>query len=131
MKKIIFTLLCCLALSACDVPIEQTEAYSQGYEAGYEKGYQDGHDDGESDGYDAGYKEAEFDYSEEIEAYTPNDSTQSQSNTELFYIGNMNTKVYHRPKCPSVEKMNTLNKRKDSKENLLADGYTPCHNCNP
>lgn len=51
--------------------------------------------------------------------------------TEFFYIGNMNTNVYHRPSCNSVKQMSNKNTIRRSKEELEKAGYKPCQNCNP
>ena len=50
-----------------------------------------------------------------------------------FYILNTNTMVFHLPSCPSTEKMKDSNKLSSPqpREELIADGYSPCGNCNP
>ncbi len=57
-------------------------------------------------------------------------STGSQQHT---YIANKNTGKFHEPSCSSVEKMKESNKLTitATREQMLADGYSPCGNCNP
>lgn len=54
-------------------------------------------------------------------------------NTECDYIANTNTKKFHKPTCGSVKKMKESNKwyYKGSKDDLIAQGYSPCGNCRP
>ncbi|MFR1685806.1 MAG: DNA/RNA non-specific endonuclease [Massilimicrobiota timonensis] len=54
-------------------------------------------------------------------------------NTEVTYILNTNSKKIHRPECDSVSQMSQRNKKEtnQSKEELIKEGYTPCHSCNP
>jgi len=50
--------------------------------------------------------------------------------TESYYIGNMNTKVFHRPSCsylPSAENQIRFNTRQDA----INAGYKPCEHCKP
>ena len=52
---------------------------------------------------------------------------------EETYILNTNTKKFHRPDCSSVEDMKA-NNRQDytgTREDLIAQGYSPCGNCDP
>ena len=47
------------------------------------------------------------------------------------FIININTKKFHLPSCPSVDRMKESNKREyiGTKEELIAQGYSPCKNC--
>ena len=49
------------------------------------------------------------------------------------YILNKNSKLFHRPNCPSVKRMKESNKQAytGSRDVLIAQGYRPCKNCNP
>ncbi len=49
------------------------------------------------------------------------------------YICNTNTKKFHVPECASVRKMSEKNKRKVtlSRDEIIAQGYVPCRQCNP
>ncbi len=51
------------------------------------------------------------------------------------YIGNVNSKLFHKSICPSVSKMYEKNKvyfpEGTSREQIISQGYTPCQNCNP
>lgn len=57
------------------------------------------------------------------------DITESKENE---YIGNKNSKVYHKSDCTSVDKMSDKNKVVfSSTEEAEENDYTPCKNCNP
>lgn len=58
-------------------------------------------------------------------------ATEVDSKTEIYYIGNTNTKVFHRPSCESVSRMKDKNKKRTTKEELIEDGYEPCDICKP
>lgn len=49
------------------------------------------------------------------------------------YILNVNTHKFHRPTCSSVRMMKDSNKIESNKsrDELIANGYSPCKNCNP
>ncbi len=49
------------------------------------------------------------------------------------YIVNKNTGKFHYPSCGSVKKMKESNKRSvtATREQMIADGYSPCGNCKP
>lgn len=49
------------------------------------------------------------------------------------YVLNTNTKKFHYPYCSSVSDMKEKNKEysNKSREEIIADGYTPCKRCNP
>lgn len=53
--------------------------------------------------------------------------------SQYDYVANSNSKIFHRPECPSVGKMSEKNKQyfTGSREELIADGYKPCSNCEP
>ena len=53
--------------------------------------------------------------------------------TEHTYVLNTNTKKFHFSDCSSVNKIKSKN-RKDytgTRDDLIANGYSPCGNCNP
>lgn len=56
-----------------------------------------------------------------------------QSPSQYDYVANTNSKVFHRPECSSVLKMSEKNRWyfHGSREELIADGYKPCSNCEP
>lgn len=60
-------------------------------------------------------------------------SDDSSENTESVYILNTRSKKFHRPSCDSVGTMSDKNKEESSlsREELIAQGYSPCQNCNP
>ena len=49
------------------------------------------------------------------------------------YVLNIHTKKFHLPACPSVNQMNEKNKSfaDETREELIARGYTPCGQCDP
>ena len=161
MKKIfpfivIYTALC-LGCGSSGHSDEYDEGYNLGYDVGREDAIQDAlynmvPDDKIIENVRGNYDICDVYTEEEIreyvrEEYAPNDlyeydvlidcltdagyAVTEAPEKELFYVGNMNTHVYHRPKCKSVSKMNTHNVKRASKEQLENEGYTPCQNCEP
>lgn len=57
----------------------------------------------------------------------------SEKTAEHTYIINTNTGKFHEPSCRSVKRMNDSNKKEytGSRDDLIAQGYDPCKNCNP
>ena len=53
--------------------------------------------------------------------------------TEYKYVLNTNTKKFHYPDCDSVDQMADKNKEfsNDSRDDIIASGYSPCKRCNP
>lgn len=53
--------------------------------------------------------------------------------TATEYVLNTNSHKFHRSNCASVERMSEKNKRvvKETREQILEEGYEPCKNCNP
>ena len=49
------------------------------------------------------------------------------------YTVNKRSQVFHSPDCPSTEQMAQNNKlfSEKSREELMAEGYSPCGICNP
>lgn len=49
------------------------------------------------------------------------------------YVLNTNSKKFHYPDCSSVSRMSAKNKKEvtESRDELIAQGYEPCGNCNP
>lgn len=49
------------------------------------------------------------------------------------YVLNVKTHKFHKPTCASVRLMNDVNKLEssESRDVLIAQGYSPCKNCNP
>ncbi|HEX3013244.1 MAG TPA: Ada metal-binding domain-containing protein [Methanobacterium sp.] len=66
---------------------------------------------------------------------TVSKSTTSNKNSVSssgYYIGNLDSKKFHRPNCPSVDLIRENNKiRLNSRQEALNLGYVPCKNCNP
>lgn len=57
----------------------------------------------------------------------------SDTANEDTYIVNTNTGKFHKPSCRSVKQMKESNKseRTTTRDELIAEGYEPCKNCNP
>lgn len=54
------------------------------------------------------------------------------ASSETAYIGNMNTKKFHRFNCASVNDINANNKISlSSREEAVDEGYKPCGRCDP
>lgn len=49
------------------------------------------------------------------------------------YMLNLNTMKFHYLDCDDIKKMNEENKKPVdlSREEIMAEGYSPCENCNP
>lgn len=54
-------------------------------------------------------------------------------NEDASYVLNTNTKKFHYPSCSSVKQMSDRNRQDvtESRDELIAEGYSPCKNCNP
>jgi micrococcal nuclease len=58
--------------------------------------------------------------------------TQPNSQATEQYIGNKNSKIFHRMSCNSVTQMKDSNKiMLNSRDEAISKGYQPCKNCNP
>lgn len=57
----------------------------------------------------------------------------SKSAVTQEYVLNTSTKKFHHPSCSSVAKMSAKNKESvtAAREEIIADGYSPCGNCKP
>ena len=64
---------------------------------------------------------------------TGNAGTTKAAATSGTYILNLNSKVFHKSNCGSVTRMSASNKKSfnGTRAQAIAQGYTPCHNCNP
>ena len=58
---------------------------------------------------------------------------QAERQEERTYVLNTNTGKFHYPECSSVDRMSEKNKRvvTDTRDDVIAQGYDPCGNCNP
>ena len=74
------------------------------------------------------YKTGESALGDKMPSRSPTVSTES---TKDGYVINKNTKKFHKPDCESVAEMKPQNKKmsNDSKETLIANGYSPCKAC--
>ncbi|MCR5166568.1 MAG: hypothetical protein K6C13_05035, partial [Oscillospiraceae bacterium] len=64
----------------------------------------------------------------------PTSTSVSASNNKSYtYVLNKNTKKFHRPDCSSVKDMKEKNKEysNESRDEIIAKGYSPCKKCNP
>ena len=61
------------------------------------------------------------------------ESTQNQATEEATYILNTNSHKFHLPDCSGAASMSAANRQEytGSREDLIAQGYTPCKQCNP
>lgn len=61
------------------------------------------------------------------------ENTQTPSGEPMDYVANKSSKKFHLPTCSTISKMSEKN-RLDitaTREQMIADGYTPCGTCNP
>ncbi len=73
-------------------------------------------------------------YDDNSPAESDSSSTESSYDIvdpELIYIGNMESKIFHRPDCEYVDQISGMHKKSDSYENFMKRGYKPCEHCNP
>ena len=64
---------------------------------------------------------------------TGTDAAEDNQTAENLYILNNNTMKFHRPGCSSVQKISEKNYGESSlsRDELIAQGYSPCGNCDP
>ena len=57
----------------------------------------------------------------------------AEDGKEITYVVNSNTGKFHRPGCSSVSQMKQKNRldTTESRDQLIAEGYSPCKRCNP
>lgn len=61
---------------------------------------------------------------------TVNSESDNASQAEIRFVGNKNSRVYHKENCNSVKNMNEKNKVFFSNEKEATDAnYKPCGNC--
>lgn len=62
----------------------------------------------------------------------PTETLQQPVQNTVAYIGNKNSKVFHKADCSSVKRMKDSNKvTLSSREQAIAQGYIPCKVCQP
>lgn len=115
MKKVISVFVALsLVFSICGCSKAKKEAWSSGYDAGYSEGYRVGYNKGYgegSNGSNGNYKTEEPQKEEE-------------------YIGNVNTKKFHKSSCsylPDEDNREYFDTIEEAEDN----GYKPCQKCNP
>ncbi len=64
---------------------------------------------------------------------TGTDTAENSQTAESLYVLNNNTMKFHRPGCSSVQKISEKNYGESSlsRDELMAQGYSPCGNCDP
>ena len=65
---------------------------------------------------------------------TPSNASSGESSeASETYVLNTNSKKFHRPTCSAVDDISAKNKSgySGSRDELIAEGYTPCKICNP
>lgn len=98
--------------------------------------YSDGSSEGpEFVGSETGTPEESKGASEVVPApVTPQSRTITEPESKAqTYILNTNTRKFHYPYCDSVKQMKDKNKKEVflTREEIIAQGYVPCKNCNP
>ena len=70
-----------------------------------------------------------------VRSLSQQENEEAQSTTrssDIYYVGNRNSKKFHYPNCNSVGQMKDSNKViLYSREEATDKGYQPCKNCNP
>lgn len=67
-----------------------------------------------------------------LEATLQANGNAQENKTEAIYIGNKNSHVFHTFDCKGVKSMSEKNKVEfNSRDDAIAEGYTPCSQCNP
>ena len=62
----------------------------------------------------------------------PEQPSKPVAETTVTYVGNKNSKVFHRASCSSVSQMKDSNKVSlSSRDAAISQGYRPCENCQP
>lgn len=87
------------------------------------------------DSWETGEGPAESQPQEETSAeeQQPETGDSTQSSGEMEYVLNTNTHKFHYPDCSSVSRMSDANRQDfvGTREQVIAQGYEPCGNCNP
>ena len=94
---------------------------------------------GDADGVDAGVSSTSAESSlssqtlEIVEVIKPYSSADASETNEYAYILNLNSRLFHKPDCPAVEKMSSKNKRgfNRSREEAIELEFEPCGYCKP
>lgn len=62
----------------------------------------------------------------------PQQPSRPTTETTVTYVGNKNSKIFHRASCSSVSQMKDSNKVSlSSRDAAISQGYRPCENCQP
>lgn len=87
----------------------------------------------ESDTSDASASSAALPASDASDVSDISDSSGASDSNVRSYILNANTKRFHLPGCSAVSRMKETNKIdfEGTREQVIAQGYTPCGLCNP
>lgn len=67
------------------------------------------------------------------DSHLASSSSGSTSTAAQTYVLNTNTMKFHKPSCPSVDSITKENKKtvKESRDELITEGYEPCGRCKP
>lgn len=89
--------------------------------------------DGITIDYATGNNYANGEQSAETANPTPQGSNNQETVATQRYVLNTNTKKFHYPECRSVKQMSDKNRQdvEANREEIIAQGYDPCGNCNP
>lgn len=72
-----------------------------------------------------------YDSSEQPQPGDSNEQSQPSDSNDS-YIGNNNSRIFHRPDCASIADMEEHNKVDlSTRAEAISGGFTPCKNCNP
>ena len=96
------------------------------------RGFDQEDEEGDLKEQNGGNQEEEAADSDEKENDIEKDAADAQD-SEYNYVLNTNTHKFHLPSCSSVDDMKDKNKilSKDSREEIIQQGYAPCGRCRP
>ena len=85
-----------------------------------------------SDGKTVTFSTDKNENADTLDGIGPN-STQTAQTSDAEYVLNTNSKKFHSPSCENAEKISEKNRSSfnGSREDLIAQGYTPCGFCEP
>lgn len=89
--------------------------------------------DGITIDYATGENYANGEQATETAKPVPQESNNTETVATQHYVLNTNTKKFHYPECRSVKQMSDKNRQdvEANREEIIAQGYDPCGNCNP
>ena len=128
MKRALLFILVCMCLTSCTRYVDE-DLREETVEEAYQRGYEDGYAAGQSDLL----KETDTRDNLKGSLYDLPSTPKVQTSEAQDYVLNTSSKKFHKTTCDSVKAMKAKNREdvRDTKENIMEAGYSPCGNCNP